>query len=124
MKIKLGEQAKTEFIEHISKQSIKCWFDGDELIMPSGQGRASKGIVLYQLQVWQLKQAEIDEKDKRIAELEQFNQNQYLGMKDRALEIEELTKLIHKLLEDDNTYMRPSVAHECMVVTGWKCEPK
>lgn len=70
MKVKLSEQSKVEFIEHISKQSIKCWFDGDEFIMPSGQGKVSRGIVLYQLEVWQLKQAEIDEKDKRIEDLE------------------------------------------------------
>lgn len=90
MKVKLSEQSKAEFIEHISKQSIECWFDGDEFIMPSGQGKASKGIVLYQLQVWQLKQAEIDEKDKRIEELERA-----LKLKTRCSDFYENSRKAH-----------------------------
>lgn len=69
MKVNLSEKSKAEFIDHISKQSINCWFEGDEFVMPCGQGKASKGIVLYQLSVWQLKQDEIEEKDKRIEAL-------------------------------------------------------
>ena len=66
MKVNLSEKSKAEFIDQISKQSLNCWFEGDEFVMPSGQGKASKGIVLYQLSVWQLKQDELDEKDRQL----------------------------------------------------------
>lgn len=70
MKVNLSDEAKAEFIEHIAKQSINCWFEGDEFVMPSGQGKASKGIVLYQLQVWELKQKKIDDLKEKIAQLQ------------------------------------------------------
>lgn len=68
MKVNLSEKSKAEFIDHISKQSINCWFDGDDFVMPSGQGKVSKGIVLYQLSVWQLKQIEVDQLNKVLDE--------------------------------------------------------
>lgn len=65
----LSEESKAEFINHIEKQRITAWFDGDEFVMPSGQGKTSRGIVLYQLQVWKLKQQEIDQLKAKNAKL-------------------------------------------------------
>lgn len=74
----------------------------------------------------QSRQAEIDVKDKRIAELEaeidelkRRNNNQYNTIKGCNLETQELSDLVRKLLEDEHTYMRPSIAHECIVAIGW-----
>ena len=66
MKVQLNEKSKAEFIEHIAKDSITCWFDGDEFVMPSGQGRTARGIVLGKLLVWQHRQTEVDELQKRV----------------------------------------------------------
>ena len=61
MKVQLSEKSKAEFIELIAKDSITCWFEGDEFVMPSGQGKTAKGIVLGKLLVWQYRQTEVDE---------------------------------------------------------------
>ncbi|ENT2591831.1 hypothetical protein AB3Q14_18950 [Acinetobacter baumannii] len=61
MKVQLSEESKTEFVELIAKDAIKCWFDGDEFVMPSGQGKTAKGIVLGKLMAWQLQQAKVDQ---------------------------------------------------------------
>lgn len=61
MRVQLGEKSKSEFIELIAKDSITCWFEGDEFVMPSGQGKTAKGIVLGKLVVWQSRQTEVDE---------------------------------------------------------------
>ena len=66
MKVQLDDKSKAEFIEHIAKDSITCWFDGDEFVMPSGQGRTARGIVLGKLLVWQHRQTEVDELQKRV----------------------------------------------------------
>ncbi len=68
MKVQLDDKSKAEFIEHIAKDSITCWFDGDEFVMPSGQGRTARGIVLGKLLVWQHRQTEVDELQKRVDE--------------------------------------------------------
>lgn len=61
MKVQLSEASKTEFVELIAKDAIKCWFDGDEFVMPSGQGKTAKGIVLGKLMVWQHQQSKVDQ---------------------------------------------------------------
>lgn len=61
MKVQLSEASKTEFVELITKDAIKCWFDGDEFVMPSGQGKTAKGIVLGKLMVWQHQQSKVDQ---------------------------------------------------------------
>lgn len=68
MKVQLDDKSKAEFIEHIAKDSITCWFDGDEFVMPSGQGRTARWIVLGKLLVWQHRQTEVDELQKRVDE--------------------------------------------------------
>lgn len=91
MKVNLSEKSKAEFIDHISKQSINCWFEGDEFVMPCGQGRTSKGIVLYQLSVWQLKQAEVDQ-------LQQYNDDLARGQCCLYKRLEEKDKRIEAAL--------------------------
>ena len=66
MKVQLDDKSKAEFIEHIAKDSITCWFDGDEFVMPSGQGRTARGIVLGKLIAWQHQQSKVDELQKRV----------------------------------------------------------
>ena len=66
MKVQLNDKSKAEFIEHIAKDSITCWFDGDEFVMPSGQGRTARGIVLGKLIAWQHQQSKVDELQKRV----------------------------------------------------------
>ncbi|WP_262460511.1 hypothetical protein [Acinetobacter pittii] len=61
MKVQLSEASKTEFVELIAKDAIKCWFDGDDFVMPSGQGKTAKGIVLGKLMVWQHQQSKVDQ---------------------------------------------------------------
>ena len=65
MRVQLSEKSKAEFIELINKDSITCWFEGDEFVMPSGQGKTAKGIVLGKLLVWQHRQTKIDELQRR-----------------------------------------------------------
>ncbi|MDQ8953505.1 hypothetical protein RFH42_11090 [Acinetobacter rudis] len=62
--------------------------------------------------VWKSRQADMNE-------LTHFNNNQYKSITDRDLEIKKLSELICKLLEDKHTYMRPSIARECIVAVGW-----
>lgn len=76
-----------------------------------------------QAEAWQARQAEVDAKDARIKELEHFNENQYKAINQRDLEFKKLRDLICKMLEDEHTYMRPSMAHECIVATGWRNDP-
>lgn len=73
---------------------------------------------------WKARQAEVDAKDARIKELEYFNENQYKAINQRDLEFKKLRDLICKMLEDEHTYMRPSMAHECIVATGWRNDPE
>ena len=69
MRVQLSEKSKAEFIELINKDSITCWFEGDEFVMPSGQGKTAKGIVLAKLLVWQHRQNEVDELKLQVAEM-------------------------------------------------------
>ncbi len=69
MRVQLSEKSKAEFIELITKDSITCWFEGDEFVMPSGQGKTAKGIVLGKLLVWQHRQTEVDELTLQVAEM-------------------------------------------------------
>ncbi|WP_179991996.1 MULTISPECIES: hypothetical protein [unclassified Acinetobacter] len=62
----LSEKSKAEFVEYIAQDGIECWFEGDRFVMPSGQGRTAKGIVIHKLQVWKLKEAAIQEMDEVI----------------------------------------------------------
>lgn len=76
MRVQLSEKSKAEFIELIAKDSITCWFEGDEFVMPSGQGKTAKGIVLGKLLVWQHQQSKVDELQKKITELKEIiNEN-------------------------------------------------
>ena len=65
MRVQLSKKSKAEFIELINKDSITCWFEGDEFVVPSGQGKTAKGIVLGKLLVWQHQQSKIDELQRR-----------------------------------------------------------
>ena len=69
MKVQLDDKSKAEFIEHIAKDSITCWFDGDEFVMPSGQGRTARGIVLGKLIAWQHQQSKVDALTLQVAEM-------------------------------------------------------
>lgn len=72
MKVQLDDKSKAEFIELIAKDSITCWFEGDEFVMPSGQGKTAKGIVLGKLLVWQHQQSKVDELQKRVDAVKQL----------------------------------------------------
>ncbi|WP_151832103.1 hypothetical protein [Acinetobacter ursingii] len=72
MRVQLSEKSKAEFIELIAKDSITCWFEGDEFVMPSGQGKTAKGIVLGKLLVWQHQQSKVDELQKRVDAVKQL----------------------------------------------------
>jgi len=81
MRVQLSEKSKAEFIELIAKDSITCWFEGDEFVMPSGQGKTAKGIVLGKLLVWQHRQTEVDELQAK------FDQHdQWLGQRNRDVQ--------------------------------------
>lgn len=54
-----------------------------------------------------------------ISELKHWNGNQYKAIKDKDLEIKNLSDLVQKILIDKHTYMRPSMAHECILAVGW-----
>ncbi|MDV2441683.1 hypothetical protein QR665_19830 [Acinetobacter gerneri] len=60
----------------------------------------------------QSRQAEVDEKDKRIAELKLWNSNQSQTVKLKELSIEQLKELLQQLIDDEYTTMRPSIAYE------------
>lgn len=58
------------------------------------------------------KNAVIEEKDKRIKELELWNSNQANAIKSRDQHSEQIKILLQKLIDDDYTTMRPSMAYE------------
>ncbi|WP_447500129.1 hypothetical protein [Acinetobacter oleivorans] len=99
MKVQLSENSKTEFIELIAKDSIQCWFDGDEFVMPSGQGKTAKGIVLGKLMVWQHLQPKMDELEKEWLEMNQELEKEIQVGFEVNKENRELQKRINKALE-------------------------
>ena len=68
----LSEEAKAEFLnlDCIKKNLIECWFDGQKLVIPSGQGKSVKGYVLCSLEAFKVQQAKIDQLDREKAELQ------------------------------------------------------
>ncbi len=93
MKVQLNEKSKAEFIEHIAKDSITCWFDGDEFVMPSGQGRTARGIVLGKLIAWQHQQSKVDDIQKRFDAIKQlineYHQHSYRESDDYVFYLEQ-----------------------------------
>ena len=87
----LSEKSKAEFVEYIAQDGIECWFEGDRFVMPSGQGRTAKGIVIHKLQVWKLKEAAIQEMDEVIklqdADLRKY-EKQIEGLKEQLNNME------------------------------------
>lgn len=98
MKVQLDDKSKAEFIEHIAKDSITCWFDGDEFVMPSGQGRTARGIVLGKLLVWQHRQTEVDELLKNNDDLA----NGQYSLYKRYVELQKRVDAAQKLFDDWN----------------------
>lgn len=64
----LSDKQKDEFLNLpvIRDNFVNCWFEDQKLIMPSGQGKTLKGVVLASLEVFKIQQAKIDELQKRI----------------------------------------------------------
>ncbi|WP_457971080.1 hypothetical protein [Acinetobacter calcoaceticus] len=99
MKVQLSEKSKAEFVELIGKDSIKCWFDGDEFVMPSGQGKTAKGIVLGKLMVWQDQQGKLEDLEKEWLEMNQdLEKSRQVGFEVEA-ENRNLQKRISKAKE-------------------------
>ena len=97
MRVQLSEKSKAEFIELIAKDSITCWFEGDEFVMPSGQGKTAKGIVLGKLLVWQHRQTEVNELTLQVAEMKSRLNDAYTDGQSamyvaRQSKVDELTK--------------------------------
>lgn len=67
----LNEEDQQRFLDHLKKNSINAWFEGQKFVMPSGQGRTAKGIVLCSLEVFKMQQTKIDELHKQIDEISQ-----------------------------------------------------
>ena len=104
MRVQLSEKSKAEFIELIAKDSITCWFEGDEFVMPSGQGKTAKGIVLGKLLVWQHQQSKIDELTLQVAEMKSrlndaYTDGQSAMYAARQSKVDELQKKITELKE-------------------------
>jgi Zn-dependent M32 family carboxypeptidase len=94
MRVPLSEKSKAEFIELINKDSITCWFEGDEFVMPSGQGKTAKGIVLGKLSVYRHQQSKVDKLQNNINLLnEALNIKEQLNQKLRERE-DELQKRV------------------------------
>ncbi|WHP06781.1 hypothetical protein QLH32_04735 [Acinetobacter corruptisaponis] len=110
MRVQLSEKSKAEFIELITKDSITCWFEGDEFVMPSGQGKTAKGIVLAKLLVWQHRQNEVDELKLQVAEMKSrlndaYTDGQSAMYAARQTKVDELQKRVDAvkgLIEDLN----------------------
>nr|WP_257222290.1 MULTISPECIES: hypothetical protein [unclassified Acinetobacter] len=58
------------FINRIQKHRTTAFFHNGKLYIPSRQGRSVPLAIGLQWEAWQEQQAEIDEKDKRIEELQ------------------------------------------------------
>ncbi|MFA2923387.1 hypothetical protein [Acinetobacter pittii] len=95
MKVQLSENSKAEFVELIAKDSIQCWFDGDEFVMPSGQGKTAKGIVLGKLMVWQHQQEKVEGLKKTNRKLEIY----MLEIQQNMTDANELQKRLDSALE-------------------------
>ncbi|ENX48618.1 hypothetical protein F943_02150 [Acinetobacter ursingii NIPH 706] len=102
MKVQLDDKSKAEFIEHIAKDSITCWFDGDEFVMPSGQGRTARGIVLGKLLVWQHQQSKIDELQKKNAWLSDVAERENNRANNLQQDKTSTTILLGKTIQEKN----------------------
>lgn len=102
MRVQLSEKSKAEFIEHIAKDSITCWFDGDEFVMPSGQGRTARGIVLGKLLVWQHQQSKIDELQKKNAWLSDVAERENNRANNLQQDKTSTTILLGKTIQEKN----------------------
>lgn len=100
MRVQLSEKSKAEFIELINKDSITCWFEGDEFVMPSGQGKTAKGIVLGKLLVWQHRQTKVDELQKQLIDQGQRFNEQAQRVKDLEHKNNELQKRVDAALQE------------------------
>ena len=61
---------------------------------------------------WNHQQAKIDELQKHVDQLNQWNSNQYQLIKCNESDTQSLKHLLQKLIDDDYTTMRPSMAYE------------
>ena len=114
MKVQLDDKSKAEFIEHIAKDSITCWFDGDEFVMPSGQGRTARGIVLGKLLVWQHRQTEVDELQCEVKRINLWYSNVKLQLENKEIDsaidakkIDELQKRVDAVKQLIQEYRDP-----------------
>lgn len=57
----LTEDQKQEFIDFIRRWSVDCYFEGDKLIVPSGQGHSVGVVVGVSLEAFKLKQKQLNE---------------------------------------------------------------
>jgi hypothetical protein len=120
MKVQLDDKSKAEFIEHIAKDSITCWFDGDEFVMPSGQGRTARGIVLGKLLVWQHRQTEVDELQRRNQMLNDNikEQGQKLVYQNEVIETQS-EKLLS--LRDEKAELQKRIDAAQKLFDDWNC---
>lgn len=102
MRVQLSEKSKAEFIELIAKDSITCWFEGDEFVMPSGQGKTAKGIVLGKLLVWQHQQSKVDELQKNNAWLSDVASRENKRANKLQEENVSTTTLLGKTIQEKN----------------------
>ena len=93
------------FINRIQKHRTTAFFHNGKLYIPSRQGRSVPLAIGLQWEAWQEQQAEINR-------LEEWNSNQARSIKTYQGEDEDLKALLQKLIDDEYTTMRPSMAYE------------
>ncbi|WP_228264209.1 hypothetical protein [Acinetobacter radioresistens] len=124
---------EVRFINRIQKHCTTAFFHNGELYIPSRQGRSVPLAIGLQWNAWQEQQAIINdlkaqleccrkenavllgklgEGEKRVSELNQWNSNQYELIKRNESDTQSLKHLLQKLIDDDYTTMRPSMAYE------------
>ncbi|WP_228257205.1 hypothetical protein [Acinetobacter sp. WCHAc060025] len=93
------------FINRIQKHRTTAFFHNGKLYIPSRQGRSVPLAIGLQWEAWQEQQAEINR-------LEEWNLNQAQSIKTYQNEDKDLKALLQKLIDDEYTTMRPSMAYE------------
>lgn len=132
MRVQLSEKSKAEFIELIAKDSITCWFEGDEFVMPSGQGKTAKGIVLGKLLVWQHRQTEVDELTLQVAEMKSrlndaYTDGQSAMYTARQSKVDELQKQRDSFIKayeiemDESIELQKRVDAAQKLIDDWNC---
>ena len=102
------------FINRIQKHRTTAFFHNGKLYIPSRQGRSVPLAIGLQWEAWQARQAEIDEKDKRIeealVELESLHDKKWAEWKEQAdmhsqgeaNAYEHAMRILEKALRGDN----------------------